>query len=305
MQRGSALVPLVASWTRRLQARFPRRPIKGLTRFAALIDRLFAPYEGVIELADGVRLAVDSRKPAERWLLFSGNYQPAITRALKQFTPAGGSCLDVGANLGFYTVELAHWVQTRGRVIAFEANPEMVDRVERNVALNSFAHVSVVSAAVHRYPGEIEFNVSASPGKSSTQPIEDPIDTLVVPSITIDGYLADHPIARLDVIKIDIEGSDCHALLGAAETLARFRPVIVFEFKATTPQAIAADAVGLLATLDYELWALSPTGRRRRFDVRVSRDTDVLCVPPSVARPSSLPSAGSPNDSLSGDPRAN
>jgi FkbM family methyltransferase len=164
-------------------------------------------------------------------------------------------------------------------VIAFEANPALVERVEQNIALNGFAHVNVVSAAVSNQAGELAFYVSSSPGKSSTHEIDHAAQKLIVPAITLDGYLAEHPLDRLDVIKMDIEGSDCAALIGASGTLTRFRPLIVFEYKPITP--LAQEAFSLLARLDYELWSLARSGERRRFDPHTTTDTDVLCIPPA------------------------
>lgn len=264
-----------------MQARFPERPLRGLTRFSNLLCQWLPPYAGAIDLADGSRMYLDSRQPAERWLLYSGNYQPALTATLKQYTPPGGCCLDVGANLGFYTIQFGQWVGSAGRVVAFEANPTLVEHIERNITLNAFEHVSVVSAAVYDQPGEIAFHISGSPGKSSIYAIDQAVETRVVPAITLDGYLSEHALPRLDVIKMDIEGTDCQALLGAAETLTRFRPLLVFEYKPSTPPEIAAEAVRLLASLGYRLWALSRAGERRPFDPQTTTDTDVLCIPPA------------------------
>lgn len=115
--------PIIARSTRWLQARFSQRPIKGLTRVSNLLSRWLPPYQGVVHLEDGIYMQPDSRQPAERWLLYSGNYQPALTLILKQRTPSGGYCLDIGANLGFYTIKFARWAGPTGRVVAFEANP--------------------------------------------------------------------------------------------------------------------------------------------------------------------------------------
>lgn len=274
-------MPLVAACTRWLQARFPQRPVKGLTRFSNWLSQWLPAYQGVIQLQDGVRLLVDSNQPAERWLLFSGNYQPALTHILQQHTPPGGCCLDIGANLGFYTVKLARWVGAAGRVAAFEPNPAMLDRIERNVALNQFAQVEVVNAAIHHQSGHIEFYISSSPGKSSVNPIVNAVTKTIVPALTIDEYMAAQDWPRLDVIKMDIEGNDCNALSGARDTLARFRPLLVFEYKRTTPPQVAQAAFTLLASLEYQVWSLSSQGERLRFDWQTSElaQTDIVCVP--------------------------
>jgi FkbM family methyltransferase len=226
-------------------------------------------------------MLVDSNQPAERWLLYSGNYQPALTHILRQHTPAGGYCLDIGANLGFYTLKFARWAGLAGQVVAFEANPAMVERIAQNVALNGYSHVNVVSAAVHNQPGSIEFYVSSSPGKSSVNQIDNAVKKITVPALTIDEFISERAWPRLDVVKIDIEGNDCNALLGACQTLDRFRPFVVFEYKRAVLPQIAQEAFGLLASLKYQLWSLSPGGKRLRFDWQSSvlAHSDIICTP--------------------------
>ena len=278
-------VPLIAAGTRRLQAMQPRHAVKGLTRFGNLLDRWLPSYAGVVRLPDGTCLALDSRQPAERWLLFSGNYHPAVTHLLRQHTPAGGGCLDVGANLGFYTLKFARWVGPAGRVAAFEANPVMLDRIRRNVALNGFAHVDVVDQPIHRQAEPVTFHVSASPGKSSIHAwqVADPVQTLHLTTTTIDAYLNTQNWPRLDVIKLDIEGNDCNALLGASDSLARFHPFIIFEYWCSTPADVADEAFSLLDGLSYKLFSLRRDGRPVPFDRRARQDThhhsDIMALP--------------------------
>jgi len=274
-------VTLIAGCTRWLQARFPQRPIKGLTRFSNFLSRWLPAYRGVIQLGGGIRMVVDSNQAAERWLLYSGNYQPALTFILQQHSPPGGYCLDIGANLGFYTIKFGQWVGGTGYVAAFEANAAMVERIQDNVALNGFSQVTVVSAAVHSQPGQVEFFVSSDPGKSSVNQIDKATKKIVVPAIVIDEYVSEHHLPRLDVIKMDIEGNDCNALLGAVNTLTHFRPFLVFEYKNTTPPEIADRAFSLLADLDYQLYSLSRNGEQLRFDWKTSRltQTDIICIP--------------------------
>jgi FkbM family methyltransferase len=272
----------IAAVTGWLQSRFPRRPLKGLTRFSALISRLFPRYVGPVRLPDGTRFHVDSHIQAERWILFSGNYQPSLTHLLRSVTPPGGHCLDIGANLGFYTVKFAYWVGNQGRVAAFEPNPAMLDRVQRNVELNGFSHVDVVGAAVHRQSGEITFYIAPDPGKSSVNQIESAVRQVTVPMLSIDEYVKAQAWPRLDVIKMDIEGNDCNGVIGMGESLARFRPVLLFEYQKTTPPDAAGAAFQLLVDLGYQVWALRRTGELRPFDWRTFADkqTDVLCLPP-------------------------
>lgn len=231
---------------------------------------------------------LDSHHSAERWLLFSGDYQPALTFFLKQHTPRDGYALDVGANLGFYTVKLAHWTGPNGRVAAFEANPAMVQRITQQLALNNFSHVDVVPQPAHSQAETLTFYVSSSPGKSSIHNthVAAPVQALTLQAITLDAYLQQQDWPRLDVIKLDIEGNDCSALLGARASLERFRPVIAFEYWLNTPESVARQAFDLLDSLGYVWRQLQRNGQQTPFKwehtIPSSSHIDIVVLPDKI-----------------------
>lgn len=284
----------VAACTRWLQGRSPQRPIKGLTRFANALGRV-APYQGVVTLPDGFTMHLDSRQPAERWLLYAGNYQPALTTFLKRHTPPGGTCLDVGANLGFFTLMLARHVGPRGQVVAVEANPALAQRITTDAARNGFSHVTVIEQPIHVRAEPVTFYIASAPGKSSLLAghVAAPLQTLTLTATTIDAIAQAQHWTRLDVIKLDIEGNDCNALLGARETLARFRPAVVFEYWYTTPPGTARAAFALLDDLGYRVTVLHRDSRQTPFDWRAmcdgraaipsSNHHDIVALPGSTA----------------------
>jgi FkbM family methyltransferase len=275
-------VPLIASGTRRLQTFQTHRALKGLTRFSNLLHRWLPGYQGVVCLPGGIRMVLNSRVSAERWLLYAGDYQPALTRFLKQQTPVGGACLDIGANLGFYALKFARWVGPTGQVMAFEANPDLAERIRQNVTLNRFSHVTVIGRPVHRCSEPVEFYISPNPGQSSilaTQ-VREPDHVLHLQATTVDEVIEAQGWQRLDVIKIDIEGNDCNALLGARKTLVRFHPALAFEYWYNTPPEVAQEAISLLDELGYTLRGLWRNGRQFPFEWKptdpIHKHIDVL-----------------------------
>ena len=279
-------LPLIARVTRWLQSLRPRRPLKGATRLANWLHRFLSSYRGVVRLGNGVRMAVDTRFSAERTILLFGSYQPALAYLLWEHTPPGGHCLDIGANVGFFTLQFAQQVGRAGRVAAFEANPALAERIRDNAALNDFSHVHVVNKAVGRQAGQAAFYISPQPGKSSMldEHVASPTQTILAVVITVDAYLEQHGWPQLDIIKMDIEGNDCSALLGARESLSRFRPFIVLEYWYSTPTAIAREAFTLLDALGYVLEGLEGSGRRTPFTWQEPHPTgqkhiDVICTP--------------------------
>lgn len=271
--------------TRRLQATQAERSLKGLRRVCDLLGRALPPFEGVVALPGGVRMHVDSRVAAERWLLCAGVYHPALAAELRRHTPQGAHCLDVGANLGFFTLHFARWAGPDGSVAAFEANPDLVRRIGMNVALNDFENVAIVEKAAHDRRETLEFYIARDPGKSSLEQaqVRQPARVVRVEAIPIDDYVAQAGWTRLDAIKIDVEGNDCRVLLGARESLRRFRPFVAFEYKFDTPPEVADAAFDLLGACGYRLEALTYDGRRFAFDRNSPpsgyTQADVLCFP--------------------------
>ncbi|RMF80201.1 MAG: FkbM family methyltransferase [Chloroflexi bacterium] len=289
MNVASRLTALAATATRTIQVATPHRPVKGLSRMTDVLHRLLPEYRGIIRLHDGLRFAVNSRHPSERRILFTGDYQPALTALLHNHVTTGAYCLDIGANLGFYTLKMAHWAGPNGRVAAFEANPDLLPYLNKNIQLNHFDHVSVMQKAISDELGESTFYIAPNIGKSSLNPqrVEHPERMVTVERTTIDRFIEQQRWLRLDVIKMDIESHDCYGLLGARQTIGRFRPVIVFEFWRTTPGDIAENAIALLHKHDYALFELGRYGGLARFDYHIfmqhpsHKHIDIVCLPPT------------------------
>ncbi len=136
------------------------RAIRGSLNRAAPSERVeVAVASGPLQ---GVRLKLDLQSEKDLWL---GNYEPELLSTLRKVTPAGSTAYDVGANIGLISLGLAEWVGADGRVVAFEALPENVERLRDNLALNPIGtRVTVVSAAVGREDGQAEFLAHASGG---------------------------------------------------------------------------------------------------------------------------------------------
>jgi len=274
---------LVAGVTQRLQALQPDRPLRGLHRFSRLASRLLPPYEGIVTMPLGYRLWLNTRHTTERDILLSGTYQAALTHLLTQGRVVGGYYLDVGANLGFYTVLFAWLAGRAGRVAAFEANPALIATITRSVELNDHAPVTIVPKAVHDTSGvERSFYVSASRGKSSLASLAAAQTVISVNTITLDDFVEEVRWPRVDVLKMDIEGFDCTALRGARRLIGAHRPFIVFEFTHTTDPADQQAAAALLAAANYRLEYVKLNGERGSFEWRVpggGHHVDVVAEP--------------------------
>lgn len=157
--------------------------------------------------------------------------QPFFILALAE--KAGcGLFLDVGANIGAYAL-FATLIPTVERVVAFEANPETIDELKANIALNGLA-IEVQGKAVSSAPGTVSFGVvSKFSGANSVVDTSIHGQTAFHKEVTVEAITLDQmfpePIGRPVALKIDVEGHEAQVLEGARAMLAANRAVIQME----------------------------------------------------------------------------
>ena len=132
----------------------------------------------------------------------------------------GDTIIDLGAFNGNSSIVLARHAGPSGHVFAFEPNPETRDMLARNLDKVGADNVRVVPAGVSDSAGELGF-VQAGAGSRF-----DPSGDIRVPVVTIDDFMADQNIDRMDFLKLDIEGYEMQALRGARKTIREYRPKI-------------------------------------------------------------------------------
>lgn len=143
-----------------------------------------------------------------------------------------GDCvLDIGANVGDWTMPIALRVGPTGRVLAFEPVPYLAETIAKTARINRHDWVEVHRLALGAADGTSEFSVErGNSGGSRLGRCEGDFSLIHVPVRRLDGLLAGRPdIDRIDFIKIDVEGHEIEVLEGARDTLTRFRPPLVLE----------------------------------------------------------------------------
>jgi FkbM family methyltransferase len=166
---------------------------------------------------------------------FFGSYEPELRNIMRVVLPSEGIAIDVGANVGWHTLLMARLVGPRGRVLAIEPNPSVREHLLRNVRLNRLAHIEVVACAVAESERILSFFApdSDDPASASGHVLAEEnanSGSIRVEASTLDNIVAQKQIDRLDLVKIDTEGFEWPVLQGAENTIARFRPYIMFEF---------------------------------------------------------------------------
>ncbi|MBV8187822.1 MAG: FkbM family methyltransferase [Alphaproteobacteria bacterium] len=198
----------------------------------------------------------------------AGSFEPNEFAFLDRTLRRRMTFIDVGANDGLFTLFAAARVGRRGRVLAFEPSSRERAVLERNLALNRLRNVDVLPVALANEPGEATLQIApALHGGHNTlggfaHKGVAAIATEAVQLETLDAVTARLGIARVDVIKIDVEGAELKVLAGARETLRKWQPVLLIEAndEALRKQgASTADLLALLRSLDYAVFVFSET----------------------------------------------
>lgn len=151
-----------------------------------------------------------------------------VNMALHAF-PQGGVFVDVGAHIGLYSLEFARKAE---QVIAIEANEETCQKLEANILLNDLGDkISTVHTAAWNKSALLRMgdpNAKVAGGSNQVHPCtEDEVWT--VEGQKLDKILAKFDLARVDMIKIDVEGAEARVLKGARKTLMEFQPTVLVE----------------------------------------------------------------------------
>src|SRR6266446_7072260 len=157
-------------------------------------------------------------------------YEPITSLVLQELAGPGATFIDVGANIGFYSLLLSRR-EPRLNVIAFEPNPKNYRLLKMNVSLNGFHRVLCEPLALSDADGTALLHLSASDMSASLHADFDshPTKSVEVETTTLDNYLARNKMECPLVIKLDAEGHEESVLKGARETLHSLQPDIITE----------------------------------------------------------------------------
>ena len=192
------------------------------------------------------------------WLLIHGEWEPEETELVKKLIKPSDVFVDVGANLGYYSLLAAR--AGASHVYAFEAQPSTYELLGKNVIINWMTKfITYENLAIYSHTTDLEFFVrNRYPGNSSlgyTPPDQlqkwfDTTTAVKVHAVSLDDYFADRP-ERIDLVKVDVEGAEPAVFEGAQRTLARNRDIkILCEWSPDQMATARQDPAHLI-----ELWA--------------------------------------------------
>lgn len=139
--------------------------------------------------------------------------------------------IDVGANIGEFSLKTAKLIGRLGRVYAFEPDPENFERMKSNVSLNPelSLRISVQKLGLGETPGQVKLAVVNSTNRGMNRVVNDADQFTNVPLTTLDMFAKSEHIHQINWIKIDVEGYELKVLKGAEETIKQLRPSLFIE----------------------------------------------------------------------------
>ena len=219
------------------------------------------------EIGNGLRLFVDLADSHIGGNVLNGTYEPDEQEFVRSTLNDDANVIDVGANIGVFTILMASRVGREGHVYAFEPLPRNAALAERSIAENKFeSRVTLSRAAVGNRPGQIELISPITTNNWGGPYLRTPgtqvprdHETTTVPMVTLDGLQLRRPIS---FIKLDAEGAEALVLRGAQTLLREDRPWVLAEIHPQQLGKVSAcspdDLISEMSSYGYSCAQLLP-----------------------------------------------
>ncbi len=189
-------------------------------------------------------------------------YEPHVSTVIRRVLKEGDVFLDLGANIGYFTMLASSLVKASGKVIVFEPNPQNQQLIYSSLIESCVENVTVYPYAVSDVAAILRFTTIGSNGGIITEKSKKSPQHLLVPSVVLDEILGNE--LKIDLIKIDVEAHEPEAVRGMEGLIKKLRPKIITEFhpwamkinSTVPPVAYLEQLIGF----SYQLSVIEPSG---------------------------------------------
>jgi FkbM family methyltransferase len=238
---------------------------KGKYRLSSLVNNFLLnagmPAYQIAEMKNGTRFLVNLKSNTEKYSYYSGAYEPRFADVLANLIASGESFLDIGSNIGFFSVQVAHRLRMLGHnkpvIHSFEPVPANCIRQRANYQINDLQG----SCCLHEYglsdTNETlkislreDFVAGSSTGNAAiltSDAIDRGFQTIDIEVKTLDSVWDSMPqLGPIGAVKIDVEGHEDFVLRGGRKTIDYFRPLIFMEVNKAFYRSREVNDIGLL-----------------------------------------------------------
>ncbi len=178
---------------------------------------------------------ISTRSLMLRHILKEGGYEPELTEIIDKYLNPEGDVIDIGANVGLFSVYFAKRLNPDSRILAAEPNPGAIRKLKRNLQLNEVANVILYEGALSENGGELELHgVPGMEEYSSLNPISHmharqfDKEVFRVATRPLDGLVSEYDLVP-GFVKMDVEGAEYEVLKGARALLKDHQPILLSE----------------------------------------------------------------------------
>jgi FkbM family methyltransferase len=223
-------------------------------------------------LACGQSMLLDTNDVLGQRIRSEDSFEPAVRSEFQRVASSGQNILDLGANIGYYSLLGASLVGQQGHVFSFEPQIHIAAKLRRNIARNALRNVTIFPFALSERAGVAEFYVPVE-GMEAHGSLHDngrfQVEKRVsVETKRLDDVIAEAGIGDVGLVKMDVEGAELPILRGATTLLSTSRPVLIFEANETNTAPFDYGVFDLLQyiqgfgyrlrQIDYEDWLAEP-----------------------------------------------
>lgn len=228
----------------------------------SLVKKFVYGILNVLTLGKGISRSINGVKiifPVRYFRFFESDYEKENFEIFKQHLKEGDVILDIGAHIGLQSINMSKFSGHTGRVFSFEPTPDTFSILTETVRLNHLTNrISLVNKAVSYEKGQTTFNSSTAGVSNSIVNYNSTSDhnKITVDVISVDLFVKEVNLSKVDFIKIDAEGVEFDVLRGAKETIEKYHPRMIL---ALHPQAIIANGnslaqiYGMLQGINYQV----------------------------------------------------
>jgi FkbM family methyltransferase len=243
-------------------------------------------------LHNGAKIGVTLSEHSFRQIYFYGTYEPEVSALVCHLAKPKQVWLDVGANVGYFTILIASLIGPTGKVHTFEPNPDMMKQINHSVSLNGIEHVQKNEVAVSNISGAeailyIPTSQSGQSGQSSLIVHRDIAEKrkVSVQTVSLDDYLAEIK-KPADFMKIDVEGLEILVFQGMKQTLENQPPKVIICEVSDLPDCLASQSelIEHLVQYHYLPYIIKKEGLflYKAGDVLAQEDYNFAFVQPSA-----------------------
>lgn len=200
-------------------------------------------------------------------LFLFGSYELPSVKFIRKFLINGGNAVDVGAQIGYLTIVMATSCKTQLHVYSFEPEPYNISQFNTNISLNALDNITLIPKAVTSTLNPIKLFLAKDNNSGTHSTISsDPnvsSDFITVDSTTLDEFVRDQAITKLDLIKIDVEGAELDVIKGAREVLTLLHPALIIELSESIQQSRGFSTIefkAIMLELGYDPYLISDRG---------------------------------------------